>query len=78
MIEIESTFTQPHRYHAELYKKRFECDEVLSIVEVCSWLDVSELTLMRYVEEHNFPCKQIGKTRLFGKRAIIDWINQPE
>lgn len=78
MIEIDSAFTSPRTISGALLNKTVVCGEVLSLEEVCNWLGVSERTIIRYVEEHKFPCKKIGNTRLFGRKAIVDWVNSPE
>ena len=79
MIEIDSAFETPRKFQVESIEKRVvQCDEVLSMEDVCNWLGVSERTIMRYIEEYNFPCKKVGKTRLFGKRSIIDWVNRQD
>lgn len=78
MIEVESIQSLPQRYSCEITKKIVECDEVLSLEDVCKWLGVCDRTIMHYVEEYDFPCKKVGKTRLFGKKAIIDWVNHPD
>lgn len=78
MIEITRT---PRRYAAEVELNRkpsYKCDEVLTMEDVCSWLGVCERTILRYIEENGFPCKKVGKTRLFGKRSIIEWVNSPD
>lgn len=78
MIEIDSAFTKPRTLSGEIVKKEIVSDEILSLEDVCNWLGVSERTIIRYAEEHKFPCKKIGNTRLFGRKAIIDWVNSPE
>lgn len=78
MIEVDSVFSSPRTISGEIVKKVVACDEILSLEDVCNWLDVSERTLLRYIDEHGFPCRKIGNTRLFGKKAIIDWVNKAD
>lgn len=78
MIEIDSAFTKPRTLSGEIIKKEIVCDEILSLEDVCNWLGVSERTVIRYVEEYDFPCRKMGTTRLFGRKAIIDWVNNPK
>jgi excisionase family DNA binding protein len=52
-------------------------DEVLSAEQVAELLHVDVKTLYGYVNRGQLPHRRIGRRIIFGRRAILDWLNKP-
>lgn len=50
--------------------------EVLNLEEVALLLCVSTSTIKKMVEEEDFPFRKVGDRWIFGRRAVVAWINQ--
>ncbi len=51
--------------------------EVLSAEEVASMLGVDVKTIYDKANRGQIPCRRLGRRILFGRRAILDWLNKP-
>lgn len=53
---------------------RRNAPEVLSVPGAAKFLDVSEKTLLKYVDESGIPFRKLGDTRLFSRDALVKWV----
>jgi excisionase family DNA binding protein len=51
--------------------------EVLSAEQVAELLGVDSKTVYDYANRGEIPCRRLGRRVLFGRRAILDWLNKP-
>lgn len=52
-------------------------DEVLSVDQVAEMLGVDRKTIYDHANRGRIPCRRLGRRILFGRRAILDWLNKP-
>lgn len=52
-------------------------DEVLSVDQVAELLGIDRKTVYDHANRGRIPCRRLGRRILFGRRAIIDWLNKP-
>lgn len=58
----------------ELNDYRRDAPEVMDASGAAQYLGVSERYLQENAETLKIPFREIGRTRLFSKRALIDWV----
>lgn len=51
--------------------------EVMSVDEVAEMLGVDKKTVYDKANRGQIPCRRLGRRMLFGRRAILDWLNKP-
>jgi excisionase family DNA binding protein len=51
--------------------------EVLSAEQVAELLGVDSKTVYDYANRGEIPCRRLGRRVLFGRRAILAWLNKP-
>lgn len=66
MIEIPFTTSE---------KITSRIEGILTKQEVCDWLGITEATLNSYIKDYGMPCMILGHTKLFGKQALLNWVN---
>ena len=52
-------------------------DEVLSVDQVAEMLGIDKKTVYDHANRGRIPCRRLGRRILFGRRAILDWLNKP-
>lgn len=52
-------------------------DEVLTAEQVAAMLGVDKKTIYDKANRGEIPCRRLGRRMLFGRRAILDWLNKP-
>ena len=52
-------------------------DEVLSAEQVAELLHIDVKTVYDHANRGRLPCRRLGRRILFGRRAILDWLNKP-
>lgn len=52
-------------------------DEVLSADQVALLLGIDVKTVYDHANRGRIPCRRLGRRVLFGRRAILDWLNKP-
>lgn len=51
--------------------------EVLTAEEVAEMLGIDKKTVYDKANRGQIPCRRLGRRMLFGRRAILDWLNKP-
>lgn len=51
--------------------------EVMSVDELAEMLGVDKKTIYDKANRGQIPCRRLGRRVLFGRRAILDWLNKP-
>ena len=51
--------------------------EVMTAEQVAELLGVDKKTIYDKANRGQIPCRRLGRRMLFGRRAILDWLNQP-
>lgn len=51
--------------------------EVLSVEQVATMLGVDVKTVYDHASRGRIPHQRLGRRILFGRRAILDWLNKP-
>lgn len=49
--------------------------EIMNMEQVALFLGVSKETVRKMVAEEGLPHRRVGERRLFGRRAIVAWVN---
>jgi excisionase family DNA binding protein len=52
-------------------------DEVLSAEDVAELLGIDVKTVYDHANRGRLPCRRLGRRILFGRRAILAWLNGP-
>lgn len=50
-------------------------DDILNLQQACSFLGVSERTIIKLLKEEHVPARKIGREWRFSKNALIEWIS---
>lgn len=58
----------------ELNEFRRDAPEVMDLSGAAQYLGVSERYLQENAESLKIPFREIGRTKLFSKRSLIDWV----
>ena len=67
MKDVEKKFSPPTTVNPE--------KELITSAEVCKLLKVSRITVYRMANRGDIPCYRNGKTLLFYKDDVMNWIN---
>lgn len=51
--------------------------EVMTAEQVAELLGVDKKTIYDKANRGQIPCRRLGRRMLFGRRAILDWLNKP-
>lgn len=51
-------------------------DELFTFKDAAAFLQVSDKTLMRLLQEESVPARKLGKEWRFSKNALIQWVAQ--
>lgn len=51
--------------------------ELLTVDEVAALLGIDRKTVYDHASRGRIPHRRLGRRILFGRRAILDWLNQP-
>lgn len=51
--------------------------EVMTAEQVAEMLGVDKKTIYDKANRGQIPCRRLGRRMLFGRRAILDWLNKP-
>lgn len=54
-----------------------EPSEVMTADQVAELLGVDRNTVYDKANRGQIPCRRLGRRILFGRRAILDWLNKP-
>lgn len=51
--------------------------DVMTAEQVADLLGVDKKTIYDKANRGQIPCRRLGRRMLFGRRAILDWLNKP-
>jgi len=55
---------------------RRNAPEVLDAPSAARFIGVCESTILDLASRAEVPCKRIGRRIIFGRRALVDWVNK--
>ena len=58
-------------------RKGGDVSEILSVSDVARLLGVDVKTVYDHASRGHIPHQRMGRRILFGRRAILDWLNKP-
>ena len=58
----------------ELDKRATATEDVLGMVALCEWLDLSQPTVLKLVKEQGFPGAKLGRDWRFIRSDVLRWM----
>lgn len=57
--------------------KRLKVEERwLTVEDICAYLNVSNDTVYRWIEQNDMPAHKVGRRWMFQKQEIDDWVKE--